>query len=749
MKLLLVAVLAGSAVATDKFFTSTEYPTCEVKADGHMYIKYHHAHPLHAHFACTHAANGACSCDGHPTHGDVGCKQMIMNDGKKFKVGGECVTLPTSVADYGTTGLGALLNGACQAGGVKTVTLGKGHFTLDAEVDVVGCGLRIEGAGVDETILDAKGQHRHFFVESGTLEVDGVTLVQGKANSHVPDLSADGSGMSAWHRNNYHSTQVWYDSLFKKSDAIYSENNGSCRDSDGKCRGLDFRNIAPYNGGSLLAGEGADVTVTNSKLQMNACEAKGYDGNGGDALGMHIALQAGYKKMAGKVTLDNVEMRNDHHPAVVAQGAVMSTFNLGQAAIWVNSAGALDANNVDISRMNWLGEGPRTGHGWAQPNMPWNQVGVRGGNTRYDARAIVIRMPRQVKVTNSKIHTMQCSEGCIYWQVYADPWNWSGYENLARDAESAMNAMPSKHSEMFIKDTTFSDIKTWGSAGIYLPAGSGPSWLPSTGLGGTGVDGWKMDVKIHGCTFERNWVTASTATQVWTHECYLPRCRAHLKDLTIRDTRTWYTGGTDHCRWYDSQTYHGCKCNGGGTDEDRSCVVGHKADNDAATNPSDGKVLDTASYRTFTGYSMKMKPCNLAFSRQLEYGSSAMVVADGTLLENISLDNELSMVHFRRRGAFSEEKFFNGPLTITRCNGKTQAAKGADGQPVGDDVCTHSAIDANRPMFTMSWDCSMYETGSSWRDIKPTDAWKNADWLANHPTYTPSTSCETSGVCSS
>jgi hypothetical protein len=94
MKLLLVAVLAGSAVATDKIFTSTEYPTCNVNADGHMYVKYHRAHPLHQHFACTHAADGACSCGGHPTHGGGGCQQMIMNTGKKIRVGGECVTLP-------------------------------------------------------------------------------------------------------------------------------------------------------------------------------------------------------------------------------------------------------------------------------------------------------------------------------------------------------------------------------------------------------------------------------------------------------------------------------------------------------------------------------------------------------------------------------------------------------------------------------------------------------------------------------
>jgi hypothetical protein len=63
-----------------------------------MYVKYHRAHPLHQHFACTHAADGACSCTGHPTHGDGGCKQMILQGGKKVTAGGECVTTgsPTS-----------------------------------------------------------------------------------------------------------------------------------------------------------------------------------------------------------------------------------------------------------------------------------------------------------------------------------------------------------------------------------------------------------------------------------------------------------------------------------------------------------------------------------------------------------------------------------------------------------------------------------------------------------------------------
>jgi hypothetical protein len=42
-----------------------------------MYVKYYGAHPLHQHFACTHVADGACSCGGHPTHAATGCKQVV------------------------------------------------------------------------------------------------------------------------------------------------------------------------------------------------------------------------------------------------------------------------------------------------------------------------------------------------------------------------------------------------------------------------------------------------------------------------------------------------------------------------------------------------------------------------------------------------------------------------------------------------------------------------------------------------
>eukprot|EP00937_MAST-01D_sp_MAST-1D-sp2_P003456 g3456.t1 len=118
---------SAAAASTDKFFASDEYPTCEVKADGHMYIKYHRAHALHQHFACTHAAGGACSCDGHPTHGEGGCRQMIMNTGKKIDVGGNCVTLPITpgyeASAVGASGLGALLNAACSGSEMPTIRL--------------------------------------------------------------------------------------------------------------------------------------------------------------------------------------------------------------------------------------------------------------------------------------------------------------------------------------------------------------------------------------------------------------------------------------------------------------------------------------------------------------------------------------------------------------------------------------------------------------------------------------------------
>ena len=177
-----------------------------------------------------------------------------------------------------------------------------GTITLGGSELLINSNLKIEGPGADELSVDANSQSRVFDVQSGTLEISGLTITGGKTDDGSTDICSNadyGGGIFN------EATLMLSDSTISRATSecggggIYNRgtltvSNSTITDNTtthGSAGGIFVegadtttisdttvtRNTAAFNGGGISSGGYAVLTVSDSTISDNT---SGYDGGG-------------------------------------------------------------------------------------------------------------------------------------------------------------------------------------------------------------------------------------------------------------------------------------------------------------------------------------------------------------------------------------------------------------------------------------------------------------------------------------
>jgi hypothetical protein len=671
------------------------------------------------------------------------------------------------------------------------ITLEAGTYMMDCEVEVVGKDITIigDGRGNDGTILDANWENRHFFVKNGHLTLQSVALVHGMANTNIPNMGGSRQDQSWQHG------QWWALNQFSASE-VAAPWPSHVADSGEQAGQADYYMFAPYEGGAILAGTAGDVTATDVRFQQNRGEESHV------IIGAHIAMIADYPTMAGTVTLEDCELRNDHTDdctfgefdwqARNSNNKPKLTSNLGGPAIKVASAGELIMNNVDISRSTLMGEGPSGGEGSNEgarllPYMEYDGDNTRGTNGQFGGKAVSLLMPRNVQISNSKFHRMQCDSGCFDWKNvggYGTTGSHAFWKNefLARSVQHVADTMPDAKTNINITNTEFTLLRGTHGTGINIPAGSGhaSSWGNTWAKKGQTSDGesWGIKMNVEDCLFHKNWAATRTA-QLLMNECYKPSCTATIRNVEIKDSYNWYTDGQvlDTDGNVVKESYHcmgggsGCNCEAygwgqvGGPVGRNDCTDGwvegeklckiwaywcfdEKNDDGSCSAPNgqcqsqtkeqrkcyhNPQVQDgaTNNWRQVVGTPVKFLPCNSNYKDNV--WKSAGYLGNGVDLFDVTLGSEMDglTMHGRKTTSGDQTLYANGPLTISECRGRTECFE-ADGaacveQADDDRRCTVTGHDSSRPEKVIEYD----STGMTYFAQSSASEDRGAWWLAN------------------
>jgi Bacterial Ig domain len=147
--------------------------------------------------------------------------------------------------------------------GEDTVNIPAGHYVLtngELQTDDFGNTTNIVGHSARDTIIDANGQSRVYFVNDGTINLSHVTITGGVAAGNDPDASGEGGG-------------IFFNGQQMNLDHVAVVGNKALSQPDFGAQG-----------GGVFANEA--MTITNSLVSGNLADATGATFSGGQGGGI-------------------------------------------------------------------------------------------------------------------------------------------------------------------------------------------------------------------------------------------------------------------------------------------------------------------------------------------------------------------------------------------------------------------------------------------------------------------------------